>query len=478
MAFTFTGTPSTSLIDLASGTGTVAEMVTDIGNTAVAESFGNVHVLKGTSGQQIEVSNNVTLTLEAGHSLVWAGWTINGVALEILTGGTFIAEGGSTLTMDSAGNSSANNPAIVSYGDFQCNGSADSVITIRRYGQIAHYPRTSNSNFVMTYVNLDSCQYSNGGFQIQFPGDGGGQSFGCTDTFIMRNITQSYQSGVGINFFYGVPPQSHKIEDCIFEFHNVGYLLGSFRFKRCIFRTANANPGYRWGGTLAHSRGVYQTTPVISQHPYAMQQPKLTFDSCTFDGSLSSGSIYITGNQHQPGVYKFKNCTIENGSYGLIGFYQPLYLRQGTLTFNSVTNEISYNTERPVLDVYELNLTVQDKYGNPISNAGVSVIQNEGKEAWHFRTNDSGNILDCSDDPPVFVYRETANGSTYTYWSDGSTEDKKHTMTISHKDYKPKKYSLIFDQDHTIVATLEDYPTTGPVTRKQYQEDIEALTEL
>jgi len=148
--------------------------------------------------------------------------------------------------------------------------------------------------------------------------------------------------------------------------------------------------------------------------------------------------------------------------------YGSVILWEGTNTFTNVTHPRTWDANYPGqhLHVYPLEMHVVDRNNNYVEGATVIIGQSEGKESHNFITYDSygdnpsagntGNVRDCLNDNPVFVYREETSAGVYTNWSDSIEDGRYHKITIFKPGYKMWTRDITFDQNRYIKAILEE----------------------
>jgi len=445
-------TVETSRIYLSgSGTITLDAVNTAVGDTAVMERTGTdpyVYEIKGN--RELEVRTGVELQCEEDDELQWNLSTNKSPLFDCQTGSTITVEPGFTFNFDT---SNGNYARWYMYGDTSLQGTVAKPIIIKRYYENRIYPREGSSHD-WDYVEIqDPSSYSTYNVALYFASDGG---IAQTSSFTNIKVNNRTNSGYIVRFYPGDWSNfTFDNWDTTDTRYGVDSLGASFKFTNSTFRQI-----YYYNFVRGNFAGDSYVTSSNSTSPYINEQSKATFENCTFEDNYNASSgemgFYISYSV----VVKFKDCTFQGVedtmSYGARAYYASKFLWEGTTTFTNVTTNRTWSTNGTHLHVYSLDLTVNDSGGSPLENAFVTIRQKEGKEIWHFKTDSNGQIKDCFGDNPVFVLKEETSTGIYTQWSDGSTDDKKHSITISHPDYQIDTRDVSFTEDKTIVAQLND----------------------
>lgn len=448
--------PSAALIDVTSGTETLATVYTAVagssypGNMARTGSEGS-YVYTIINGCALEVSNGGTLNMSDGDTLEWDLAASLAPALRIQDGGVFTATTNCTITLDK---NDANDGDIWIYGQFNAQGTSGNEVIIEKMDEISFY----------TYSGNDPCDWDYVIVKDPVPVTAGANMIylmyslnygGLAHTF--NNITISSTNDRGRGIVLGGDRSNITFDNITMD--NVytavhGYSASLFKFANSIFKNT-----YSYPFTFVAMSG---NLPITSSQDNAcpegrdfLQQPKITFDTCTFDNNYTYGTTYAYRYFYRATV-KFKDCTFQNCSHGLRMENGANILLQGSIT-NTCTDTKYWpaNNRGKLFHVFALNLTVQDYSGNPIEDARVIVTQSEDLEKYAFITNSSGQIKDLYNDDPVFIEKEEYNDSTYTQRSDSIAGGRYHTIKISKDNYQIWSKDITFTEDRTVVAALQ-----------------------
>ncbi len=463
----FTVTTSSSKIDVTGGSGDLDDLVTAVSDAGIMTNVGLDYVIKGT--RELELSSGVTLTIGAAFedgSLEWDSAN-SGTALEIVSGATLTCTApGFTFNFD--GNNGSYRYMYI-YGSCTLTGTVAKPIIIKRYYMVRCYSYGQTISF--DYVNFqDPSSYSTSNYALYFMESTYG-SYPQAGEWSFTNITLDNRTNSG--YVLGATHGDWRnvvIDSWTTTDTNYGVRLfgGVLKITNCTF-----NNIYRY--QTMYSAGavpMYYDSSVDSDEAFKdSYQPKITFDTCTFQDCYDQSSTEIGFYITYTSVIKFKNCSFigvdDTMRYGISSLYNSRILLEGGQagqTWTNVTDNLYYGSKRTYYDVYSLDLTVEDADGSPIENAMVILWQKEGLGSPEiFRTDASGNIFDLYGDLPVFVYRENyTNDSTFNYWADG-TSDQVYIMHIVKQDYTTDTRELTFAANQTITAVLTANPTATTI---------------
>jgi len=234
------------------------------------------------------------------------------------------------------------------------------------------------------------------------------------------------------------------------------------KFSNCIFKNMWSNP------ILVYGSGVnpyYEhVSDASNKNKNIMQQPKITFENCTFQDNYGSNkpNYYASGLLYA-GTIKYKNCTFQGTGgntclFGTLSHYGGSCLYEGTTTFNSVTNNFYWGTNGSHFDVKTLTMNVVDQDGIAIENVIVNIREADDKTGVGdtFITNALGQVLDLFGDNPVFVYREiTSNAPAYTNWT------ASYEVKATKSGYESYQGTIDMTSDQTATVVLKDLATGG-----------------
>lgn len=456
----FIGTTSTSLINVTTGNGTLAQLwdaIDDV-DVAAASSVGQVHSIH--NNRALTINSGVILNMSAGDTLQWDTKTSNNINLTINPGSTFTATDNCIIDCDV---NNGNYTYIYTYGNISFVASSGNEMIIRRYYGFRLFPR--GNTVVMDYVDFeDPSSYSTSNMCLWFEDS----MYLKPEGWSFTNIRYQNRTASGFIAYFDGGDWTSVIFDNITT-DNTRYGINaveggsSHKMTNSTFNNVYSEWRMKGMGSGTYMKSQYDRADSFKTTD---QQQKYTFDNCTFFNNYYSSSTERCFSYGAAGaIVKFKNCDFTGLSpgdpsrYGIYGIYHSSYLFQGTNNFTDVTDNLLFSSSHRCgyYDVFELNLLVKDSNGDVLEGATVNVSQKEGHESHNFKTTeDQGgyNVIDCFKDPPVFVYREiTSNTPAYDYWSNG-TGSQIHVITISHPDYQVDTREVVFDQDRTIVAQL------------------------
>lgn len=464
MAITVATYDSTNVYVSGGQVGTVAQIVTAIGNTSVMETVGSVHTIKGNRGLYIGTTSGTTVTLETGETLI-VDKTANGYSLRIIAYCEFIMEAGSTLQVTSDSATGDAGGYIYCYGKFTAIGTSESRITINkpRYFRIFNQATTSSADgrIHIEYADIKNMRYQSIGALEFFSGD----DFAFKPSYIVRHVLITNDTGTGgnLNYGYGLTFYPMDYSDCIFDDITVEYNYYGIYTYGATAKISNSTFKDSYSRILVGygtSGMKYNYSQYFNEYSGTFSQPYFTFDTCTFDNNYTSSGSTRAFECHGGASAKLIDCTFSNSYYGIYSSYNN-FMFVNNPTFTNITSNIAFssNGSRSVNLVWKLNLTVTDISGNPLQGANVLVYQSENKEIDTFITNSSGNILDQFGDSPVFTEKQQYSSTpSYYSWSQSGTDC--HYMVISKTGYQTYTRKIYFTSNQTITVSLQ--PSTGP----------------
>jgi len=486
---TFTGTTSSSLIDVTAGTGTLAQLQADVdaadpGIFTVAGGDPYTYTILGN--RELELSSGVTLNMQNKDDILQ--WTLSAAKypiLDIQSGSIFnIGDGTSTgdgqvVKGDSGGTQYS---YIYIYGSLNLQGTLGNEVTIQDYRSIYFYTGPAATDFCdWDHVICKDVTLSSGYIWYW---DGINCDNAQPHTF--HNVTVSDVSGFGYLYFDRGCDFTNTIFDniTIDGIDRVYNFNTSVKFTNSTFKNIDTYAMLFYAGSMIRSVTHYDASPV---EPFSnrWEQPKTTFDNCTFDSNYDSGTKYAIYGVTRGSLALFKDCTFQNAAYGVYVWGGGVALYAGTNTFNSITTaDRQWGSNNPVhLHCRTLDLTVYDENGDYLNNARVNVRQKEGNETWDFitrshtssdpsdpsRPDHDGQISDMFGDFPVFVEKEETSTGVYVNWSNGG--DQVHELTVSYPGYVTHHEELKFTSDLTVEVTLE-LETTPSTETKIYNSTL------
>jgi len=419
-----------------------------VGNRCI-RIYGNI-TIESMDTVEFNKSSNDTQTFrveEGGALYIEEGVIIDGYEGAVTGGGrsTFIVNG----IIEFQG--TVTNPIKV----YCCR-----YLNLFRYG-------TTNTDSELTYVEFHLPNYQwNPMFTVYPPRYGSALAHTFQNVSIYGQTSDQdpkYTYGLAIcgNDNTNITLDNIHIENTYYGMYLYGgvFKMTNSTIKNTYGRTIDSY--YGQGGTLDYIANDFSTLKDNHKDAY---QPKMKFDTCTFDENYTSSTTraFMSGNNVRAYL---KNCTFKNAYYGCYasqGSITVLVGGYGGQTFTNNTYDIySSEYDKGMYYGYELNLTVTDTQGNVIENAMVTVAQASNKEMSHFTTDSNGNIKDLYGDDPVFIERQVYGYSTLTYsmWSDDISSGRYHNITIMKDGYLPYNKKVEFTSNQTVIAVL--HPIQG-----------------
>lgn len=464
-------TVTASKVDITSGTETIDSVYTAV----AASPFPGVMSKTGTDpGPYTYTFNgNILLEVSSGSTLNCSNpddtiqWALTGTmnpSLQVISGGTWTAAEG--VTFDGDSNGANNYSRIYNYGYSSIQGKSDGTndVVFKNYYEIRFYAYEGNSPHNWNHVTTEwNNSVSSNGTGLYFAND---PSIKPTHTLQNISITSTSNRSYAATFY------CHDWSGCTFDNWTVDgtrYLFNTYgttvKFSNSTFKNV-----YYYSLIRSQSGGgLYKsTTDSSDMYDTAQFQPKITFDTCTFQNNRNSSATEMGFYISYGAIIKFKDCTfagtdaIDPMSYGVYSRYNSRMLYEGTTTFTDVTTNRIWSTNGSHYHVWPLALTVNDPNGNAIQDAEVIVYQVSGNEHWFFKTDASGNIYDVHGDDPVFVEKEETSTGVYSQWSDSIASGRYHTIIVAQEGYQVWQRRVTFTSAQTITATL--IPTTAPRT--------------
>ena len=173
-------------------------------------------------------------------------------------------------------------------------------------------------------------------------------------------------------------------------------------------------------------------------------------DGWTFESSSSSTSDMLA--RYGTSI-TIKDCTFQNTTG------TRLYLESNSTvriwSGNTLTGGQSIVSNSNINTVYDLDLTVQDRQGNPIENALVYIRQSQGFEEFVFQTKSNGKLANCCRLEVALLTNLNRYATSLTrYWSDDSN-DTYHEVIILKSGYRPVTKTFVMDQSRTDTIVLD-----------------------
>jgi len=424
----FAGSWTAVKIDITSGTGTLAQLVTDVNDATVMETVGAVTTVKpgslGVIPRELEISSGVTLNHKVdGHTLEWDWGVTTGtyVTLDITTGGTFNVgdgtTGGDDCILDFAANRQTVRPYIYVYGSFNIQGTDGHWCILKHYRSMYFYSRVGyNCDWDWFKLQNDISYVS--GYTMAFSEYS--QTGAPTVSFTNGKVEclNATESGYGIYFYSGGFFGNVSWDDITWE-NNLYWTVNgaTFKMSNCTIKdTAGSYP--RFYGSGKGQGSVYDTSKT---EPFskAVGQSKTVFDTCTFDNNYDdSGTSYSIYEVGRGSRILFRDCTFQNNTRGVRVADGGIAIYAGTTTFTSITTDRIWATNGTHLHARNLTLTVQDADGAAIENAVCYLREKSNRDYFMLETNASGEAKDLWGDDCILIEKEETATTTYTDWDD------------------------------------------------------------
>lgn len=453
-------TVTTTRIDVASEVITLSELVTAVGSLVVIELVGSVVTIKhhaiGTgTARELYLSGTTILTIDSSLSQLawtWGATTQTANCLTVLSTAKIVCDRsiGSDFTFNFDKNATPSHYGYITFygeSDFDGNPEGDYIV-LKNYRNLYWYCQVANE---WNCVQLMDNTLNTGYFMYLSHADMATDAVQTFNNVIIGGVSNT--NGYAIISSGGFFPNL-TFNNCTFA--NTTYLQLSYstiRFTNCLF-DGIVNGNHPLTQECGKNVGLAYLKTVGSTYEECICQPKLFFDTCTFDGDSRRrrGFRFTSGT-----VAYLKNCTIQNCNVGLSSESQSVVLLNGCTFTNNVSDK-SYTTGGEFLYAHTLNLLIQDSTGTPISGAVVKIRQIDGDETWTFITGADGKIYDMYSNYPIFVHYEEDFGATIYYWSDKDQVNKYHTIEVGKQGYATAYETETFEADKTKTITLVEHP--------------------
>jgi len=463
----FAGSWTAVKIDITSGTGTLAQLVTDVNDATVMETVGATTTIKpsslGVIPRELEISSGVTLNHQVdSHTLAWTWGVTTGTyaTLDVASGGTFNigdgTTGGDDCVLDFAdtiGGGRGDRAYIYVYGSFNVQGTDGHECILKHYRSIYFYSRVGNDCDFDWFKLQSDITYTSGymtGFSVA---DSTGSATVSLDNGRIECLGAT-EAGYGMYFYGSGFFENLSFNNIVIENTLAGlYGRGStFKMSNCTFKdTASSYPRFYDCGKNQGS--VYETSKT---EPFtkAVGQPKVVFDTCTFDNNRDdAGTNYAIYGLARGSVILFKDCTFKNAYYGVYAYDGGVAIYTGTTTFDTITTDRRWSSNGTHLHGRMLTLTVQDIDGTAIENAMCYLREGSNRDYFAIETNASGEAKDLWGDDCVLIEKEETATTTYTDWDD-------YTLIVSHASYDTQVITIDPTADITQTVTLRPQGTT------------------
>ena len=453
------------------GTITLAQLVTDINDTAWVEDMGSgVYRIKCPVARTIYIYPNVTLEIGEDETLeIYNTVTSNAAyclflsypsTLAGLPNGTLKMLAGSTLdglTVDSTANTYGVNFYLGGETDIQ--GTAVKRITISHTRNITIVPQ--GSGYYSTRV---------------FDGD-----------IIFNYVDFDYPFANTYLFLFSVHQREATILLKDIRLFNSGavtapiLMQGVSHLKNLVINNIGigdspATGTTRWLWMMGYTGGKIINQVFEANKWYAGYsiQPSVNMIMPVYFPTLSGA---YTKKKYGQMYMIFDTMTMNDQGYAFYGYLQndaTIVLKD--CTFNATLRTWLLYTDAKIiwwnssvalpfnvsnagdnagayLVVFGLYLTITDMNDNPIENATVIIKQKDDRETFIFFTDVNGQLIDLYDYHVCLCTNRFKNMSVDEYWSDASNSTY-HTVTVLKEGYKSETFNVVMDQDRTQTVQL------------------------
>lgn len=454
MAFTFS--INSSIIDVASGTGTLAQLYADaIAHTPGCMTSPSANVYQIEGNRELELSSGVTVTTADGDTLQW-NLTIDKYPIfDVQSGSTLNLAQNTTIIGDT---NSSHQSYIYLYGTVNCYGTAGNEVVWKNYRSIYVYMYDSTA-WNWDYVILRDNTLSSG-IYIYFQGGGTSGWDGVKIPHSFTNVSVIDTKGWGYFYLVNGDYSQWTFDNWTIDgvdrlyFSDLACLtLSNWTFRHSDVENLLGNNSY------LSTRSRYKTSKTSDFYSYEYNQPLVVLDSCTFDDQDSGSYCWAL---ECGAVYLFKNCTIQNQKNGF-RLSDGNALFYGTTTFTNVTNKYIYGNGT-ALHVRKLNIDVKDSTATAIENATVRIrtklektegSRNRPYESWCFFTDENGEVHNQQDGDGIYlVEKEESSIGNFVQWSDG-TGNNVHIIEVFKDGYAAHSEEIAMTSDKTVSIVLE-----------------------
>ena len=449
---------------------TLASITSDIGDTSFIEKTStspDIYTMKGNVARYLYINNGGILTIgdpddySKNETLAFDQSVTQLNRLYVNAGGHLKMYGDTVLNFTSH----ATNRAYYSYlyGAITVQGNDTYKPIWQNYRRLYFYEGQNNdtySNDIWAFDNMifggadaanEYCLYFN--------------SIGKVRNHSFTNITWDKTAGGRSNQMYCLysPYGMNGFENITFNnlnFANVGnypiYMnnANSQEYSSCTFGTTTS-----W---KVYVLGTYKSDPTQRQGSYGYlsseyyAQDFVYIHDSVFDSTGTAGVIYV----NQGGTLLLKDNEFQHTAGDSIQVtYQGTVMMWTGNTFTGGREVYDIDFAGCVQWVYGLDLTIEDKFGNPIEDVKVGITQSGGKESFLFRTNSDGKLINHFGINKALLTWKHQYGNNKTtnieLWSDASNSTY-HQVNIFKLGYRPKTFNIVMSEDRSQTVVLRD----------------------
>jgi len=449
---------------------TLASITTDINDAAFIEKTGtspDIYTLKGNVARYLYVRPGGELTIgdpedySMNETLAFDQSVTQLNRLYVNQGGHLKQYGNTVIDFVTHPTNRAYYSYI--YGAMTIQGDDTYKPIWQNYRRIYFYENQNNDTYKNDIWNFDKMIFAGADaaneYAIYFQGMGKVRAHNFT------NITWDKTAGGRGNQMYPlyVPYGINGFENIVFNnlnFVDVGsypiYMnnAGSQEYSNCIFGT-----GTSW---KTYILGTYRNDPTQRYYSYDYLSPEVFgqdfvyIHDSVYDSTGTAGVVFVS----QGGTLLLKDVEFQHTAGDSIQVqYQGTVMLWTGVTFTGGREVYDLDYAGCVNRVFALDLTVQDKFGNPIEDAKVGITQKDGKESFLFRTNASGKLINHFNINKALltnIHQYGNNKATnIEKWSDTSNGTY-HIVNIFKLGYRPKTLNIVMDEDKSQTVVLRD----------------------
>lgn len=456
-----TATKSGNHIYVAGTGNTLTSITADIADTTfIEETSPGVFTVKGNVARYLRIRSGGVLTIgnptdySVAETLQFENLAANNTRFYVDANGELAQYGNTMIDFSISSNRSY---YTYIYGKTTVLGDATYQPVWQNYQRIYMY-ETSLGN---TYTNdvwhfenmIIGSAFTTGYYAFYF------QGMGKVREHVFRNITfdKSYGRGMSMYCFRMayIVSGAHKMTFEDLKFVDVGNypIYGGMdcRWSNCVFSASTNRKLYLYNGFGAAPNTLGLRDYGLKQEHFAGQRFTLIED-CTFENIANVNDVYVRYGT----VALFKDNDFQATSGERLQLdYQGLAMMWN----NTITQEtFDVNSGSTIQWVYGLDLTIEDRQGNPIEGAFVHVEQSEGKERFVFETKANGKLDQMHDLEVALLTNLHQYGNSKTsnseYWSDASNSTS-HQVVVFKDGYRPAAATFVMDADKSSTIQLD-----------------------
>ncbi len=418
------GSLGSSLLEVREGTGTLEQLYQDFytaaGNaeTYMSKTGSDPYTYSIHGNRELELESGVTLNItNTGDTLQWDSRTgSDSPVIDHQRGAVLNIGEGVTIDFDT---SITRTWYSISYfeGTTNFQGTSSNPITLKNLFSLYIYNREGELH-TWDYVNIEDGSYStyNGLLQLYYTNNSQNEN-SFTNIYISETISPTTSSARGLGLaIYGdwskTTLNNITIDGTYYgaKFEGAICKLSNLTIKNTygdpIYDTYNCGwlPKWYYNPDIANEDSMFYNS---------FNQPKVTFDNCTFQDNKQSGGNYQF-YYSKASIIKLKDCTFSYTLGGVSGrgissYYGTKCLLEGTQTYNNISIDRYWYYNGSIHWTKTLDLTVEDVSGNPIEGASITIQQSQGYERETLYSDSNGEVLDVFGDLPVFVEKIEVN---------------------------------------------------------------------